>query len=259
MRSALAVEPAARASFWSLRLAAFGWGLAALALAASRWARLEPAAALSVFASALIFAAAAALASASAYVVIWREGASGGARATFGLLLASALLAAPIGFGVLAVRRPPLADVATDVFDPPVFSRSAAAARARGSEAPAEQSLSARQTARRAYPELRSLILDLEPDAAFRLVQNLVRRQRWRVVEERPPGGRLGRAQIEAVDKTSFFGFPVDVAIRLTPLVGQTRVDFRSAQRVGGHDFGAGARRWAAFAQALSASAETAR
>jgi uncharacterized protein (DUF1499 family) len=43
------------------------------------------------------------------------------------------------------------------------------------------------------------------------------------------------------------------VTIRLRPLAGQTRIDMRSASRVGRHDFGANARRIQRFAQEVQA------
>jgi uncharacterized protein (DUF1499 family) len=246
----------ARTAAWSPRLAVFGIILVGLALAASRLSRLEPQAALAVFASGLIFAAAAALVAFFAFSEIWREGTSGAGRAALGLFTAAATLALPLALGVAAARLPPVADVSTNIADPPAFSRSAKALAARGASIPLDPGPAARQAARRAYPQLAPLVVDLEPDAAFRLVQKVVKQKRWRVIEERAPSGRLGLAQIDAVDKTLFFAFPVDLVIRLTPLVGQTRIDFRAAQRVGRHDLGDGARRWASLSDAIQTEIE---
>ncbi len=46
-------------------------------------------------------------------------------------------------------------------------------------------------------------------------------------------------------------GFRDDVTIRIRPLAGQSRIDIRSVSRLGRHDFGANARRIAAFAEQL--------
>ena len=48
---------------------------------------------------------------------------------------------------------------------------------------------------------------------------------------------------IEAVARTPIMGFRDDVVIRVTPMGQGTRIDVRSASRVGSHDFGANASR----------------
>ena len=61
---------------------------------------------------------------------------------------------------------------------------------------------------------------------------------KWRVVEVHAPGGRKGRAHVDALESSLLTGLPQDVTIRLIPAAGQTRVDIRSASRYGRHDFG---------------------
>jgi uncharacterized protein (DUF1499 family) len=61
----------------------------------------------------------------------------------------------------------------------------------------------------------------------------------WRIAEADPAEGR-----IEAVDRTFWFGFRDDVVIRITEAEdGRTRLDVRSASRVGRSDLGTNARR----------------
>lgn len=256
MRRGYLEEPISRAALWAPRLAAFATALAALAAGASRLGRLDPFAALTVFAVAVIVAGAAILSAIAAYGVIWRRGYRGAARATFGLSLALALLAWPVVLSLRAASLPPAVDVSTDADDPPDFSRSARAWAARKDRPPPDEPPQRlREAVARAYPDVQPIILDLEPDAAFKLVEKVAAGLRWTPVAARPPGGRLGAAHLDYVDRSLFFGFPTDVAVRLTPLAGQTRVDLRSVARVGGHDIGAGARRQRAFADALAAAA----
>jgi uncharacterized protein (DUF1499 family) len=50
--------------------------------------------------------------------------------------------------------------------------------------------------------------------------------------------------RIEATDTTFWFGFTDDIAVRITPTdAGGSRVDVRSASRVGRSDVGTNARR----------------
>lgn len=58
--------------------------------------------------------------------------------------------------------------------------------------------------------------------------------------------------RIEATDRTLFFGFSDDIVIRITPLGRASRVDVRSASRVGRSDLGANARRIRAFFRQLA-------
>lgn len=253
-RTQLAEEPFSRAALWAPRVAWFALAVAALAAAASRFGRIEPVASLSVLASALTLAAAAILAALAAYGAIWRHGMRGAGAATLGLLLALALLAWPVILSLQAARLPPAVDVSTDAADPPDFSRSARAFAARaGREPPGEAATRLRAAVARAYPDMQPITVDLDPEEAFRLVDKVAAKLRWAPVDQRPPGGRLGLGHLDYVDRSLLFGFPSDVAVRLTPLVGQTRIDLRSVARVGGHDIGDGARRFRKFAEAVQA------
>ena len=128
---------------------------------------------------------------------------------------------------------------------------------------PALESLAARWFASRfehtteaqrlAWPAVQPILLDIDSDEAWPLVQKAVAARGWRVIEQTRPGGRSGIGRIEAVDRTFLMGFSDDITIRVRPLAGQTRIDARSASRVGRHDFGANARRIQRFAEDLQA------
>lgn len=255
-RNQLMDEPFARAAIWAPRVALFALAVAGVAAAASRFGRLEPEAALSVLAAALILAGVAILTAIAAYGAIWRDGLRGAGSATLGLALASAVLAWPVILSLQAARLPPIADVSTDALDPPDFALSAAAWAGRaGRLPPGEIAERQRAAAARAYPEMAPITLDLDPDEAFKVVEKTAAKLRWRLIDRRPPGGRLGIGHLDYVERSLLFGFPSDVAIRLTPLIGQTRIDMRSVSRVGSHDIGEGARRFRSFAEALAAEA----
>jgi uncharacterized protein (DUF1499 family) len=71
------------------------------------------------------------------------------------------------------------------------------------------------------------------------------------LVENAPPGGRIGDGRVEAIDRTPVMRFPDDITVRIRPGAGQSRVDVRSASRYGRHDFGANARRIERFARQM--------
>ena len=250
-------KPPVAAALWSARLALFGLLVAALAALLSRNRAIEPPAALVLLAAAGLFALAALLLAGLAAAVVWREGRTGIGAALGGALLALLLLAWPLFLAAQSIRLPVLADVTTDIAAPPDFSRSAKASALRGGPPPGEVAAAARQAQRAAYPHVQPLIVELEAEEAYRLALKTAAQMGWRIVESSPPGGRAGLGHIDAVDRTLIMGFPDDIAIRIRPLAGETRIDLRSVSRIGSHDFGANAKRIAAFAaqfEALAAS-----
>lgn len=87
---------------------------------------------------------------------------------------------------------------------------------------------------------LASRDLPLPVDAAFRAAHDAAGRMpRWTVVEAAP-----GRGVIRATARTRLLGFTDDVTIRVEPSPrGGSRIQVRSASRVGLYDFGTNARR----------------
>jgi uncharacterized protein (DUF1499 family) len=109
-----------------------------------------------------------------------------------------------------------------------------------------------RERQRNAYPQVRTIVLDNEPAEAFQLVQRAVRVLKWQVIEESAPDERRGIGRIEAIDETFLMRFRDDITIRLRWTGSQTRIDIRSASRVGRHDFGANARRILRLAEEIN-------
>jgi len=152
---------------------------------------------------------------------------------------------------VQAIRLPALTDISTDLIDPPDFARSSRALGAREQIFHEPIPQASREAQRLAYSGVSPIILDLDAEEAWQIVQKAVAARKWRIVDQVMPGGRIGIGHIDAVDKTLLMGFPQDVTIRVRPLAGQTRIDIRSASRFGRHDFGVNAQRIQRFAQEL--------
>jgi uncharacterized protein (DUF1499 family) len=244
MRRYLIEEPYSKAAVWSQRLAVFALATAAVSVGLARFSGADARSVLTVFGAALTLAFVAILLSASAAVVIWRTGRRGAGRAGAGFALALLLLAYPGYLTARAIALPPLADVTTDFDEPPPFMISSRAREARAGFTPPVYDRGQAAEQREAYPQVAPLLVDLEAPQAYQMSLRIAKDIGWKVVDSTPPNLRGdGVAHIEALDKSLIFGFPVDIAIRVTPLANQTRIDLRAVVRVGKHDFGANARR----------------
>ncbi len=243
LRRRLAPEPFAAVANLCRASAVFGATLALIGVAMGRSGSGDPRGSLAVLAFGLGFAAlAVALAPWSAFV-IWRTGYRGSARALAGLAMAIAVLAYPAYLATLAARLPALGDLSTDPSAPPPFSTAPTAVAARGGTVHDEPSAEAREAARRAYPNLQPVMLDLPEDEAYGLALKAVQAHGWRVIEAVPPKGKFGTGHIDVVAPTRIMALPDDVAIRIRPASGQTRVDIRSASRFQSLDAGENASR----------------
>ena len=252
MRHLILEEPYSRPAKWSPMLAWFALAVTVMAVLMIRFGRIDYDAGFVALGGGLAAALLAVGLSIVGFVRIWQEGRRGLGSAIKGLIIASLVLAYPAWLSVRAVTLPAIADVSTDTEDPPAFSRSRAALDARKGLVPPDVSPEAREMQREAYVQIAPLTLDLGPEEAFALVRKAADNLGWQVIEAAPPGGRMGTGRLEAVDRTMFLRLPDDVTVRIRPRVDGTRIDIRSASRMGRHDFGANAKRIRAFLEEAS-------
>jgi uncharacterized protein (DUF1499 family) len=227
-------------AMWSSRLGLFAFVVAALSIIIVRSALLEIVPALATFAAALVFAGLAVLLAFAGLVVIWRQGVPGLGRALLGLFLGLALLAYPGYLGARAMRLPAISDITTDLVNPPRFD---ALARMRPRDRVDYPGPAAAALQRAAYPDIAPLELDVPVKVAYDAALALVTKRKWAVGDARAPGPGRRDGVIEAVARTPIMGFRDDIVIRVVPLGQGTRIDMRSASRVGTHDLGANASR----------------
>lgn len=256
MRRLVVELPPSRAALWSGRLALFAASVLAIAVLLSRLDRIDLPAALTVLGAGMVLALAAVALAVSAFLVIWADGRPGFTGALGGLLLAAVLMAWPCLLAVQAMRLPQLADVSTDVVDPPAFSRSRKALEARAGTTPAEVPAATRQAQLAAYPAVAPILLEFSPQETFALALKAAQQRGWQILEASPPGGRTGLGRIEAIDRSLIMRFPSDVTVRVRPLATGARIDVRSASRHWAHDFGDNARRILGYSQAVLDLAE---
>ena len=150
-------------------------------------------------------------------------------------------LAAVIIVGPASLRAPLIHDLTTDTQAPPEFI---AAKRLR---APGDNNLNygGMETAAQqgdAFPDLQPIITELAPEAAYRRCLLIIDALGWTLT-----GSDSRSGHIEAYEASALFGFIDDVVIRIMADGENTRIDIRSASRVGTGDLGANARRIRGF------------
>lgn len=247
MRRLIIEEPVTRSAIWSRRLGWFALAVAAIGIFLMRAGRVELTAGFAVLGAGLLFAFASLALAVIAFVLIWTEGRRGLGLAVWGFVLSTAILAWPAFLGAKAVYLPRLSDISTDVSDPPAFARSRAALAARDGHVPPDVPPATRELQRDAYPAVTTLFLDVPPEDAFEAVRKAAGERGWQVIETTAPGGRIGTGRLEAIDRSLLLRFPDDITVRLRPRADGTRVDVRSASRVGNHDLGVNAARIGRF------------
>lgn len=222
---------------WRLSLVAAP--LVVMAVLVTRSGKVEALYGLGLAVFGFVLSAAALAIGALALIEIWTRGALGFGRLIAMALLNLALLAYPGYLAFQAVRLPILNDISSDLADPPQFSTSPAALAARNGRTPPAPEPGAREAQARAYRDIKPLILDVEAEEAFELARAAAKSLRWRIIEEVPPGGRNRDGRIDAVAETALLRFSDDITIRIRAAGNQTRIDIRSASRLGRHDLGA--------------------
>ncbi len=161
-------------------------------------------------------------------------------------LMAITSFAVPYYWQWAAKHLPRIHDISTDLDNPPRFV--AILPLRQGAVNPVEYGgLEVAAQQQKAYPNLKTMVLDIPADRAFTQALVAAHRLHWKIVAEVPAEGR-----IEATDTTFWFGFKDDIVIRVTPAGKHARVDIRSVSRVGISDVGTNARRIRAFLSMLS-------
>src|SRR5215469_1456326 len=136
-------------------------------------------------------------------------------------------------------------DITTDAANAPSFE-FAAAMRAAEHGAGVAYPSDAAAMQQNSYHGIEAAMLDMPPARAFDRALAVVKTKGWTIVQSDPQAG-----VIDAYDKSFWFGFTDDVAIRVTAADNGSRVDIRSGSRQGRGDFGVNAARVRGFLAAL--------
>jgi uncharacterized protein (DUF1499 family) len=153
------------------------------------------------------------------------------------LCIALAAVAPPLILLSQAKSLPRIHDVSTDLEEPPAFE-ALLDARRRAPNGAEHGGAAVAEAQRAAYADIVPLLLEAPPREVMQRALDAARAMGWEVVASDVATGRL-----EAIATTAFFGFRDDVVVRVRPHGTGSRVDVRSASRVGLSDIGANARR----------------
>ena len=253
-RRRIAKEPLSRLAIWARRCALFSLAATVLVIVIVRagWIEIDPS--LAAVTGALGIAGLSILLAVAALVVIWREGIEGLGRAVVAIIIGAALLAYPAYLGLKYMRTPALADVTTDMSDPPRFDQ-AAKLRPRGTADYPGATIAARQRA--AYPDIEPLQIAATAQVAFEAASSVINKRKWNVILNRPPLPGRRDGQIEAIARTPILGFREDIVVRVRGGADGARVDVRSASRYGKHDLGSNAARVRSLLEDIDDAAAT--
>lgn len=246
MRRLVLEQPLSRAAIWSIRIALFAIVVTIYGVMVVRGGQ-HGAPGLAALGSGFALAVMTLATALVGGVMIWNRGLKGAGRILLATLIGLAILATPAYLAFKAMTLPKLNDISTDIDNPPSFSRSRAALAARNGHVPVERDRAARQPQREAYQRITPIITELPAEEAYDIALKAARNMGWQVIEGTVPGGRSGIGRIEAIATTSILRFTDDVTIRVRPRVDGSRIDIRSASRIGQHDLGANAARIQAF------------
>ncbi|NNL99673.1 MAG: DUF1499 domain-containing protein [Gammaproteobacteria bacterium] len=164
------------------------------------------------------------------------------------LMMSVPLLLTLVAVGPQRFGGPMIHDVSTDMADPPEFV-AAREQRTSGDNPTAWAGPELAAEVQSHYPDLAPVMVQADPRTVLEQVIKLAEVFGWEVMRIDKE-----RFEVEAVDKTWLWGFKDDVIVRVTPGETGSRVDVRSASRVGKGDLGANAARVRRFAAALQAN-----
>ncbi len=163
-----------------------------------------------------------------------------------GLVIGAATVVVPVSWRIAASKVPPIHDITTDVDHPPQFV-AILPLRKNALNPPAYGGAEVAIRQRAAYPDIKTVILNVPQKEAFERSLDAARALGWRIVAAVPAEGR-----IEATDTTFWFGFTDDVVIRVSAADYRSLVDIRSVSRVGRSDVGTNAKRIRSFVVKLT-------
>ncbi len=254
---AITGERPASSAVWSLRLALFCTALVIVGIVLHRLMGLPTPVLMNLFLVGFGGAAVTVLLTLGAMIRVWISGRRGGGAAILALFVSLTLLACPAVFVAMARDLPRIYDVSTDLRSPPQFA-SLARQREGGANSPEYPGAAFADLQTASYPDLQPIRINRSAEEAFELAADAVRRLKFHIVSETPPGADADRpGLIEATDRTLLVGYTDDVVIRIVGDQSTAVVDMRSASRYGSADFGTNAGRVRAFAKELRARLES--
>ena len=164
--------------------------------------------------------------------------------------LGVAALLIPVSGALKAKSLPMIHDITTDTANPPEFV-TVAPERSLAPNGVAYGGPEIAALQKGAYADLQPIESKLKPTQAFETAVTLVQQLGWKLVsKEQTESGTA----IEATDTTLLYGFKDDIVIRIQSAREGSRLDLRSASRIGLSDLGKNAERIRKFREAYQAA-----
>lgn len=177
------------------------------------------------------------------YVLLRTNRQGNGKYCLWAVALSLPALAFALLLGMRGAKAPPIHDITTDTDTPPPFLVTGSF-RHPGDNSVRYPGQTVADQQRRAYPDIGPLEVPIPSADAFARSLAVAAKLRWRIV-----GQNRGEGVIEALDRTPVLGFTDDIVIRVTATGKGSRIDLRSASRVGVSDLGTNATRIRNFVQ----------
>lgn len=174
---------------------------------------------------------------------IYRTGAVGLMQG-FSILVACVVILLLSSLLIKSGQFPPIHDITTDVASPPEFD-SAIRARRKGHN-PTDYHPNNIAFQQEVYKKVEPLFFSRPVDQTVAVAEKLALALGWQVQNT-----NAGLGRIEAYDQTALFGFVDDIVIRVQTDGQGSRVDIRSASRIGRSDWGMNAKRIVEFSEKL--------
>ncbi len=248
-------EPVSSLATWARNLAVFSVVAVVVSIAIVRFGFLEVKPALATFFGALACAVLSILTGFAAFVAIWQNGSRGMGRILLAFMISAVVLAYPAYLGLQYRKLPKIHDITTDPIDPPRFEALARLRSVDGANPAVYAGLYSAEQQRLAYPEVKTVELEVPAQRAYEVTLALVNKRKWRVVDERAPQPRRD-GRIEAIAQTPIMGFREDVSIRIKPDREGSRVDIRSSSRYFESDLGSNAARVTKLIEDINSAAD---
>jgi uncharacterized protein (DUF1499 family) len=234
-----------RSAWAAIRISGFSLTLFVVAGLLHRFGFLETGQFLATLLVVAISALLALLLAAKGFHSLWKYGSIAGKRSVLAVLISSMVLS-PFGYALYkTLTLPRLADISTDLADPPVFSRI----RDSGLNASVQKS---------AYPNVSGRRYEITADRVVPFVEKLIADFGWVPVTRNNETVPTEEILIEADVKTFIFGFKDSIVVRITDEGQTTFVDMRSRSGFGDNDLGANAARITDFLKELDLLVATA-
>ena len=239
--SARIIKRDSRLAIWARRIALFSAQLLLVGVALHRFAAIGSPELTNLLAVAIAGALTGLVMALVALAQIWRRGTLGVGVALSAFFISLLLLAAPLWHLPSLLFKPKINQIVTDPRAVPEFvalkGKRPEWANTFDYPGPAFADKQAK-----AYPDIRPMTLERSREETYNLVLDAVKTMGWEIAAARPPS-ETEPGHIEAVAMTPIVSYADDVAIEITSVRNESRIDVRSASRYGEHDFGANAAR----------------